>query len=164
MQSTIYSRPTFPYVTSAITGASPWNTDGKKSLPNLQYIAPKQDEVRVPEMWSSCVHGTLSNLQPKFTAERKASYAFWFLLYSTLQRCHWVKDVCLQALWLCVQVLSTVTLVREVYRTLVSLKTLLLLCRRCVNSKQALQLLHVWNHFVFPCFDRFCAAGCQILS
>ena len=25
-------------------------------------------------------------------------------------------------------------------------------CYRCVDSKQGLPLLHVWNHFVFPCF------------
>jgi len=30
-------------LTSAITSASPWTTAGKKTLPNLQSIAPKED-------------------------------------------------------------------------------------------------------------------------
>jgi len=42
--------------------------------------------------------------------------------------------------------------------------TLLWFCERWVNSKQALWPLHVWNHFVYPFFDRFCATDCQILS
>jgi len=37
---------------------------------------------------------------------------------------------------------------------------LLWLCKRCVNSKQALPSLHVWNHFVFPFIDRLCATDC----
>jgi len=49
MRSTICGRPTFRKLTSAITGANPWITDGKKTLSNLRSIAPKQDEVRVPE-------------------------------------------------------------------------------------------------------------------
>jgi len=84
------------------------------------------------------------------TAERKALHALWFLLYGTFQRCYYVKEVCLQALWLCVQVLRPVALVKEGNSTLVCQKTLLLLCKRCVNSKQALPLLHVWNQFIFP--------------
>jgi len=50
------------------------------------------------ELLCFCVQGTFSNLLPKLTAERKALYALCFLLYSTLQRCYCVKDVCLQAL------------------------------------------------------------------
>jgi len=88
-------------------------------LPNLRSIAPKQDEVRVPEVWSSCVEGTLSNLLPKHTAERKELHALWSLLYSTPQRCYSVKEACLHALWLCVQVLRPVTLVRDFKSTLV---------------------------------------------
>ena len=103
------SRPTFRELTSAITGASPWTTDGTKMLPNLQFTALKEVEFRVPEVWSSC--GTLLNFLLK-TAEKKVLHVLWFLLYSTLQRCYCVKDVCLQALRLCVQVLSPVTLVR----------------------------------------------------
>jgi len=53
---------------------------------------------------------TLSNLLPKLTAESKALHALSFLLYSTLQRCYCVKDVCLQGLWLCEQVLSQLRL------------------------------------------------------
>jgi len=44
------------------TGASQRKTAGKNTLPNLPSIAPKQDEICVPDMRSSCVHGTLSNL------------------------------------------------------------------------------------------------------
>jgi len=42
--------------------------------------------------------------------------------------------------------------------------TSLWLFKKCVNSKQALPPLRVWNHLVFPFFDRFCATDCQILS
>ena len=55
------SRPTFPDLMSAISGTSPWTTDGKKTLPNSRSTAPKQDEVHVQEVWSSCVQGTPSN-------------------------------------------------------------------------------------------------------
>jgi len=51
------------------------------------------------------------------TAERKAFHGLWFLLHGIFQRCYYVKEICLQAL--CVQVLSPVTLVREVNSTLV---------------------------------------------
>ena len=63
MQSTIYS--IFPDLTSGITGANPWTTDGKKTLPNLRSIAPKQNEVRVPE---AVVQGVKEHLQK-----------FWFV-------------------------------------------------------------------------------------
>jgi len=53
MRSAIYT--TFPDLTSEITGSSLWATDGTKTLPNLRSIAPKHDEVRVPDVWSSCV-------------------------------------------------------------------------------------------------------------
>jgi len=41
-------------------------------------IAPKQDKVRVSEVWNSCVQGTLSNLLPKLTAEEKHCMHFGF--------------------------------------------------------------------------------------
>jgi len=50
---------------------SPWTTDGKKTLPNLGSIASKQDEVRVREVWSSCVQGTLSSLLPKLLKQKR---------------------------------------------------------------------------------------------
>jgi len=70
MRSPIYN--TFPDLTSATTHARPWTTDGKKPLPNLRFIAPKQDEVRGPEVWSSCVQGTRSNLLPKLLKGKRS--------------------------------------------------------------------------------------------
>jgi len=43
-------------------------------LANLRSIAPKQDEVRVPEVWSSCMHGTLSNLPPKLLKRKRCMH------------------------------------------------------------------------------------------
>jgi len=48
---------------------------------------------------------------------------------------------------------------------MLSTEILLLFCERWVNSRQlALSTLQVCGHFVFPFFDRFSTADCQILS
>jgi len=61
------------------------------------------------------------------TFEASAQALYWkdsvscisFCLHSTLQRCYCVKDLCVHLLWLCVRVLSPVTLVKELNNTLI---------------------------------------------
>jgi len=116
VQSTIYS--TIPNVTSATTGASPWTTDGRKRCQirgpshrnKTRFVCRKcgvpmcKEHFRVffPNAllkWKRCMH-------------------FGFCCVAHFNAVTMWK-IFLQALWLCVQILRPVTLVRVVSNTLV---------------------------------------------
>jgi len=107
VRSTIHI--TFPDLMSAIPAQVHRKTARGKTLPNLPSVAPKQDEFRVPEVWSSCVQGILSNLLPRLL-KGNSFMQFGFCCvahFNVATVLH--KLICQQEL--CVQVFSQITLV-----------------------------------------------------
>ena len=115
----VVHHPHISWIDVSDTGASPWTTDGVKTLPNLPSSAPKQDKVRVPELWSSCVVGTLWNLVTKqLKGKHCMQFVFCCIAHFNVATV-WTKFVCRR----CVsKYLAQLRLRYVVYSTLVCQK------------------------------------------